>query len=96
MKQETDMATIDDKMLVEDLKHDLHVVALLELHHVKAAVAGIRKYKKQIDEDTGHALAQELHKVIAQAHEGLAVLEEVKRVRIAQKTSKVGGGKRKA
>ena len=72
---------------VGDIKRDVE--------GVKQGVSWIRKAKKQIDESTGYLLAEQLHKIIAQANEGLAVLEEVKRVRIAQKTSKIGGGRRK-
>ena len=79
---------IDDPQLVRDVQGDLRTV--------KTGVAWIKKAKKQIDEDTGYQLAQLYHQIIAEAHQGLGVLEEVKRVRISQKTSKVGGGRRKA
>jgi len=79
---------IDDLQLVRDVQGDLKTV--------KDGVGWVRKAKKQIDEDTGFQLAQTYHQIIAEAHQGLAVLEEVKRVRISQKTSKVGGGRRKA
>lgn len=62
----------------------------------KEYASHLRRWKKGVDEATGYRLAQEMHKVIAEARQGLAVLEEVKRVRIAKKISKVGGGKSKA
>ena len=61
-----------DETLIFDFEKDY-------LPGIKLGVSRIRKGKKQVDEDTGFKLAQALHQIIAEAHQALAVLEEVKR-----------------
>jgi len=66
------------------------------MRQVKQSVAYMRVSKSSIDESTGYRLSEQYHKMQAACSEGLALLEQVKRVRISQKTAKVGGGRRKA
>jgi hypothetical protein len=81
------MRYLTDKELVESASSTLALV--------KSLVKEIKSNKKVIDEETTYRLTEKLHGILSAVNDSLCTLEQLKITRIRQKTSLVGGGRRK-